>query len=169
MLYYYFVNNKKIVGFPVPVDLAMNVGFVPLTEEQKSFYLEHPNASIQEVKDCQLISSYIPPTPDIEEYVAMKVKELKSLCYGSVTVSSLEYSVALACVNGTSLIYTGDKYYTVLQAKNIIKQFMDESYKALTVYNNYKPQIESAQSIEAVDALMEQATEALNEPGNSKK
>lgn len=161
-MYYYFVNDRKIVGFALPVDTRLNPTFVTLTEEQTAFYMEHPTASIREVKNCELDPPYVPPTPDVQEYISEKVKELKSLCYGSVTVTSLEYSVALACVNGTSLIYTGDKYYTVLQAKNIIKRFMDESNKALTVYNTYKPQIETAQTIAAVDELLEEATEALS-------
>lgn len=160
-MYYYIVNNKRIVGFSTHLNLLMNHGFEPLTEEQTAFYEEHPTASVREVMNCRLYEPYTPPTVDVSDYAAEKVKELKTMCYGSVTVTSLEYAVAQACVNGTSLLYTGEKFYTVLQAKNVIKQFMDESNTALTVYNTYKPQIESAQTAEAIDALMEQAKEAL--------
>jgi len=164
---YYVVNNRKIVGFALPINLAMNVGFVPLTEEQTAFYEEHPTASVGEVLKGELIQTYTPPEESILSHAESVVSDLKAACYGSVTISSLEYSVAVACVNGTSLLFTGDRYYSVIEAKNIIKQFMNESNRALTIYNTYKTQIESAKTKEEINNLYSQAMEALNGEDNS--
>ena len=156
--YYYFVRGKKIERFITPM---YGSWFEELTPEQLEFYLANPNATVQEVINCQLNPPYVPPTPDLQSYIAQKVKELKDACYASVTVTSLEYAMANAVLAGTSLIYSGDRYYTTIQAKAVMKQFMDESNHAMTVYDTYTPQIEAAQSIESVDTIYNQAISQL--------
>lgn len=153
-MYYYIVNKKKIVGFPVKVNLILNNGFEPLSDEQTKFYLEHPDASINEIRNCQIYTPPEPIEPDLQEYVNKQLTELKELCYNSITISTLEYAMANACLAGTSLTYTGDKFYSINEAKAIMKQFMDESAHALTYYKNYKTRINSAQSVEEVDNIM---------------
>lgn len=160
-MYYYIVNNKRIVGFPTQLNLLMNHGFEPLTEEQTEFYLEHPTASIREVRACQLDTPYVPPTPEVSDYAAEKKKELKEMCYASVKVTALEYAMANACLAGTALTYTGDRYYSTTEAKNVMKRFMDESKVALTTYDTYAARIDAAQTIEAIDVIMDEAKEDL--------
>lgn len=138
-----------------------NPSVVELTPEQVEFYLANPTATIQEVMNCELTPTYVPPTPDVAEYANEKVKELKEACYASVTIDELQYAMANAVLAGTSIAYAGKKHYSTREAIAIMKQFMDESDKAVTVYETYKPQIESASTIEAVDALYNQAIEAL--------
>ena len=148
--YYYFVRGRKIERFITPM---YGSWFEELTPEQREFYLANPNATVQEVINCELNPPYVPPTPDLQEYITQKVNELKAACYDSVTVTDLEYAMANAVLAGTAIAYTGDRYYTTTQAKAIMKQFLDESNHAMTVYDTYKPQIESAQSIESVDEI----------------
>lgn len=141
----------------VPINTTINRSYVAMTDEQKTFYLEQPTATVMEVWDCQLTPPYVPPTPDVQEYAQEKVKELEAACYCSVSVTSLEYAMAM---DKTQNI-TADSYYTLQQATQVIKDFRSQSKHAMQVLNTYKPQIEAAQTIEAVDTLYNQAMEAL--------
>lgn len=159
--YYYFKmrngNPYAIKVSIVPINTTINRSYVEMTEEQKAFYLEHPTATVMEVWDCQLAPPYVPPTPDVQEYAQEKVKELEAACYGSISVTSLEYAMAM---DKTQNI-TADSYYTLQQATQVIKDFRSQSKHAMQILGIYKPQIESAQTIEAVDTIYQQAIEAL--------
>lgn len=156
--YYYFVRGVRIERFITPM---YGSWFVELTPEQRDFYLANPNATVQEVVNCQLTPPYVPPTPDVQEYAAQKVKELHDACYASISVTNLEYAMANACLAGTSVAYSGDKYYTTAQAIAVMKTFMNESTHAITIYDTYKPQIEAASTIEAIDTLYNKAINNL--------
>lgn len=160
-MYYYFWKNKKILETRIPLPTQFNPSVVELTPEQVEFYLANPTATIQEVMNCELTPTYVPPTPDVAEYANEKVKELKEACYASVTIDELQYAMANAVLAGTSIAYAGKKHYSTSEAIAIMKQFMDESDKAVTVYETYKTRIESASTIEAIDTLYNTAIEAL--------
>lgn len=160
-MYYYFWKNKKILETRTPLPTQFNPSVVELTPEQVEFYLANPTATIQEVMNCELTPPYVPPTPDVQEYADEKVKELKEACYASVTIDELQYAMANAVIAGTSIAYAGKKHYSTSEAIAIMKQFMDESDKAVTVYETYKTRIESASTIEAIDSLYNQAIEEL--------
>ena len=163
--YYYFKLRNgveyAIKETPFEINTSIMIMYRELTAEQRAFHLEHPTATVQEVVNCQLTPPYVPPTPDVQEYIEQKLKELKDACYNSVSVTSLEYAMANSVLAGTSVSYTGKKYYSTNDAKAVMKQFMDESYHAMTVYDTYSAQIEVASSIEAVDTLYNQAVAAL--------
>lgn len=163
---YYYFKLRNGVEYEIKVTIinintTINRNYRELTEEQKEFYLANPTATVQEVVNCQLTPPYVPPTPDVQDYIEQKLKELKDACYASVSVTSLEYAMANSVLAGTSLTYTGEKYYSKNDAKAVMKRFMDESYHAMTVYDTYSAQIEVASSIEAVDTLYNQAIAAL--------
>lgn len=163
--YYYF---KMRLGKPyeikvtaVHINLLINLLYQEMTTEQREFYLEHPDATVMEVWNCELVPPYVPPTPDVSEYAAEKNKGLKEACLATVSVSTIEYAMANACLAGTALVYSGAQHYTTVQARALMKTFMDESDHAMTVYETYSPQISEASTIEAIDALYEQAIAAL--------
>lgn len=163
--YYYFKMRNgspyDIKESVIHINTTINRLYQEMTNEQKEFYLEHPTATVMEVWNCELTPPYVPPEPDVAEYANEKVKELKDACYGSVTIDELQYAMANAVLAGTSIAYAGKKHYSTSEAIAIMKQFMDESDKAVSVYETYKSRIESASSIEAVDTLYNQAIEAL--------
>lgn len=159
--YYYF---KMRNGLPyqikvshVHINTVINRIYVEMTADQKSFYLEHPDASVQEVWDCEMSSPYVPPTPDVSEYAAEKVKELKEACYASISVTALEFAMAIDKVENI----TASSYYDISSARQVLADFRSESKKAMQVFDTYKPQIEAAVTIEAVDTLYNTAIEAL--------
>lgn len=164
--YYYFRVRRPSITEIVPygikesafyIDDNIMLNFKQMTEEQKAFYLEHPTATVMEVWNCEITPPYVPPTPDIQEYAAEKVKELKDACYGSISVTSLEYAMAMDKTQNIA----ADSYYSLTQANQVIKDFRSQSKHAMQVLDTYKPQIEAAQSIEAVDAIYEQAINNL--------
>ncbi len=163
--YYYFKikngNPYAIKILPIQVNTNIMHAYVEMREEQREFYLANPTASVLEVWNCEITPPYVPPTPDVSEYATMRVKELKDVCYASVTIDELQYAMANAVLAGTSIVYAGKKHYSTSEAIAVMKQFMDESDKAVTIYETYKPRIEAASSIEAVDALYDQAIAAL--------
>lgn len=159
--YYYFkMRNGSPYDIKVSVihiNTTINRLYQEMTNEQKEFYLEHPTASVMEVWNCELTPPYVPPTPDVSEYAEQKVRELKEACYASVTVTDLEFAMAIDKVNNL----TADSYYTALQANNVLKNFRSQSKKAMQVFDTYRPRIEAASTIEAIDALYNQAIEVL--------
>lgn len=156
-MYYYFWKNKKILETRIPLPTQFNPSVEELTPEQVEFYLANPTATIQEVMNCELTPTYVPPTPDVQEYAAEKAKDLKEACYFSVTVTSLEYAMAEDKVNNV----LADSFYTLTEANQVLSDFRSQSKKAMNVLKTYKSRIESASSIEAVDTLYDQAIEAL--------
>lgn len=159
--YYYFRmrngNPYAIKESIVEINTNIMRNFQEMTTEQREFYFEHPTATVMEVWNCEIVPPYVPPTPDLEAYIAQKVKELKDACYASVTITSLEYAMAEDKVNNL----TADSYYTVLQANNVLKDFRSQSKKAMQVRDTYVPQIEAASTFDAVDTLYNQAVEQL--------
>lgn len=153
--YYYIVRGKKIERFITPM---YGSWFEELTTEQREFYLANPNATVQEVINCQLNHPYVPPTPDLQEYIAQKVKELKDACFVIVTVTTLEYAAA----KDKTTNITADSYYSVTDATKVVNLFRTQSKKALTVYNSYKTQIEAASTVEAIDNIYTQAVNQIN-------
>lgn len=164
-MYYYF---KLRLGNPYQIkveDFEINTTimkmYVEMTSEQRAFYLEHPTASVMEVWNCEITPPYVPPAEDVQEYAAQKVKELKDTCYASITIDKLQCEMANAVLAGTSVSYSGKRHYTTLQAKAIMEQFMNESDKAATIYETYRPQIEAASTTAIVDSLFEEAIAQL--------
>lgn len=131
--------------------------FVELTPEQKEFYLANPNATVQEVVNCQLTPPYVPPTQDVQEYAVQKVKELKDACYASVSISDLEFAAAEDKVNNV----LADSFYSLTEANRVLADFRTRSKKTLTIINTYTPQIEAASTIEDVDTIYNTAISQL--------
>ena len=160
--YYYFKlrngNPYAIKVSLVPINTTINRSYVEMTEEQKAFYLEHPTATVMEVWNCEITPPYVPPTPDVQEYAQQKVKELKVACYGSVSVTTLEFAMAIDKIENPASTAC---YYNLTKAIQVRDDFRSQSKHAMQVFDTYKPQIESAQTIEAVDEIYQQAMEEL--------
>ena len=146
-------NPYAIKESALPINTTIMRNYQEMTAEQIAFYLEHPTASISEIIKCELNPPYVPPTPDLQEYIELKVKELSDACYSSVTITSLQYAIA----EDKSNHITADSFYSLPEAQQIMADFRAESKKAMTVLSTYKPRIEAAQSVEAVDSIYDEA------------
>lgn len=160
--YYYFKlrngNPYAIKVSILPINTTINRSYVAMTEEQVAFHLANPTASIAEIVRCEITPPYVPPTPDVAEYAQEKVKELKDACYGSVSVTSLEFAMAIDKIENPASTAC---YYNLTKAIQVRDDFRSQSKHAMQVLNTYKTQIEEAQTIEAIDAVYEQAIDAL--------
>jgi hypothetical protein len=154
--YYYFVKGirTRIERFITPMHGSM---FVELTPEQREFYLANPSATVREVENCQLTPPYTPPEEDVQEHIEHKVKDLRAACLATIAVGIPEYAMANSVLAGTSILYSGDKFYTTPEAKAVMKQFMDESAHAMNIFKAYKTKIEAAVTNAAVDELYNEA------------
>lgn len=163
--YYYFKMRLgkpyEIKATPIHINTVINRIYVEMTAAQQAFYLEHPTATVQEVWNCELVPPYVPPTPDVAEYAAQKVIELKEACYNAVTVTTLEFAMAIDKVENPTAIC----YYNLTDAKAVVNSFRSQSKEAMTVFDTYKTQIEAAATIGDIDALYE---EAISHLGNDK-
>ena len=159
--YYYFKvkngNPYAIKVLPIPVNTNIMHAYVEMSEEQREFYLANPTATVLEVWNCEIVPAYVPPAPDLQEYILDKSKQLKEACCGAVNVTSLEYAMAMDKVNDP----TARCYYNITQAKQVLVDFRNQSKKAMQVRDTYLPQIEAAQSTEEVDTLYNQAVAEL--------
>lgn len=159
--YYYFrLHNGTeytVKVTAIRINTAIMTMYRELTDEQLEFYLAHPTASIHEIVQAHLDPPYVPPTPDVREYAAQKVKELKETCYGSVAVTSLEYAMAEDKVNNL----LADCYYSLTEAQKVCTDFRSQSKKAMQTFDNYSVQMLAASTIEAIDSLYNQAINSL--------
>ncbi len=167
VIYYYFRVRRPSITEIVPygikesavyIDDNIMLNFKQMTEEQKTFYLEHPTAAVMEVWNCDITPPYVPPTPDVKEYAVQKVKQLKDACYGSVRVTSLEFAMAIDKIENPA---TTACYYNLIKAIQVRDDFRSQSKHAMQVLDTYKPQIEAASTIEAIDTLYNTAMEEL--------
>ena len=159
--YYYFKLHSgspyAIKESVIRINTVINRLYQEMTAEQREFYLENPTATVMEVWNCELTPPYVPPTPDVQEYAAQKVKELKEACYGSVTVTSLEFAMAIDKVENI----TASSYYDITTARQVLTDFRSQSKQAMQVYDTYKTRIEAAVSVESIDLIYNEAMEAL--------
>lgn len=160
--YYYFKlrngNPYAIKVSLVPINTTINRSYVTMTDEQVNFYLGNPGATVMEVWNCEITPPYVPPTPDIQEYAAEKVKELKDACYGSISVTTLEFAMAIDKIENPASTAC---YYNLTKAIQVRDDFRSQSKHAMQVLEAYKPQIEAAATIEAIDEIYQQAINNL--------
>lgn len=165
-IYYYFRIRRPNVTDIIPYGIKEStiyindnimLNFKEMTDEQREFYLANPTTSVMEVWNCELIPPYVPPTPDVEEYKVNKINELENACYGSIKITSLEYAMAMDKVHNV----TADSYYTLIQATQVLKDFRSQSKHAMEVLSAYKPQIEVATTIDAIDVIYNEAITKL--------
>lgn len=141
----------------IRINTVINRLYQEMTTEQKEFYLANPTASVMEVWNCELVPPYVPPTPDVQEYAAQKVKELKEACYGSISITTLEFAMAIDKVENI----TASSYYDITTARQVLTDFRTQSKKAMQVYDTYSPQILAASTIDAVDTIYNQAINSI--------
>lgn len=77
--YYYFIkqNNRfvRIAVFDSEINTDINHNMIQLTNEQVSFYLQHPNASVSEIQNCRLWSEP-EPIGILEQAKSNKIMEI---------------------------------------------------------------------------------------------
>ena len=173
MNYYYFKirNNRPcaISIFTEPVDTDLNKNFREMTSEQIDFYLEHPTASIQEIKRCELNPPYVPPTPDIEEVRQQALEDIDKMSRATLgkKVDVLGFCDALA-----SSVYKPSRQDSIYSDDEVLRtadDFLRIGKVCREKVNEVVSQIEEATSIESIEQIVEDARlffDAVVEPVN---
>lgn len=149
MTYYYFVGYK-IMGFEWEVNTALNPAYTPLTAEQTAFYLEHPNASVYEVKRCALDPEPEPPT--LEEVQAEAKKNLSQISLDTLDRFVKVYQLA----NAQASLYMLEKdpsaetIYDEVRAREIMDTYTNVGKELREMYKNAESDINAAKTVEEV-------------------
>lgn len=163
--YFYFVNTEngiRIKAFPTEKRGAFLTAF---TNEQKQFYIEHPDASISEIKNCRLNSPIVveqEETP-IETIKENAIKDIDSYSRDTLAkfVDNLEFANALA-----SSVYAKQKNIEPIYDDSLVtKTASDFLIKGSLCRNLYKDTvslIEDAETKEEIDNIVNSAKSQYN-------
>lgn len=163
---YYFVKDRTIECFITEMPLP---NFVELTDEQYEFWQANPNASIQEVKNCQLNQPCIAPVLSLSELKEIAIdeidKESRSVIGSFVDVLTFSNTVAstiYAKAKGITPIYDDEK---VLKTAT---DFLVNGKQCKDLYNETIGLIDSASTKEEIDTIVDYAKSQYSEIRNSK-
>lgn len=128
-MYYYFVDEKMILGYETPVDTGVFTQMVELTDEQKIFYIENPNASIREVKNLRLDKVYEPSLDEVKQNAIDYLSRL-SLETSEKIVPTYKINNAITTLNiqGENTIYSTDEANRIVNDYNSIGKTCREMF-----------------------------------------
>lgn len=154
-MYYYIFLNKRVLVRTIEVDTTKFPQFVLMTEEQINFYNEHPHASIEEIKQCELIQIERIP---LDKY---KTDSINAISIYSLNVSSTiipDYKIqnAIACLNSNCQ----NHIYQNEECQNIFNRYDSIGKICRDMFYNFKECIEECTTHEEVDMI---TTIAYNE------
>lgn len=134
---YYFVNDKNIMKVESPIDLGIFTHCVELTTEQVDFYLEHPTASINEIKNMNIVNEpvTIPTFEDTQKNDIQFLSDL-SLRISDTIVPNYKVQNAIISLNSINPIYTKQ------ECEDIISEYTRIGTLCRNMFYNYKKQIE---------------------------
>lgn len=151
MNHYYFVNYTiKVFEWEVNTDL--NPAYVELTDEQRDFYLDHPNASYWEVEKCELDPQPEPIIPTLEEEQEGAKKYLSDLSLTVLGKYVKEYQLA----NAQSSLYelsqdpSAVTIYDESHSKEIISTYNKIGRELRNIYKSAESDINSCTEIAEV-------------------
>lgn len=156
-MYYYFIKKRGVLytifESNIIIDTIMNPSFVLMTQEQIDFYLNNPNATIHEIEQCQLNTTFEIP---ISEYKELIKKEIDS--YSRQKLSSVVDTLAFAnAVAGT--LYANQRGLDSVSSKEKIltdtDNFLIFGNKCNERLNNDFTLIDNANTLEEINTIKE--------------
>lgn len=155
-MYYYFYNNLKVVRSRMSGLSEITNNFVKLTNDEVAFYLNNPNATVEEIKKQQL--NPVDNTVDLEIYKQRAIDTLSRMSL-SITHNNLsDYRI----INALSSLQAENKVYDDTVSNEIVGEYLSNS---ITLRNHFyiaKSAIETATSTVDVDAILAQSEDFYN-------
>ena len=156
---YYIYNNKEIKIREQAVDTDLFTQYIEMTDSQVAFYLANPNASIDEIKNCQLLP--IPPLPTLEEVKKLAIRRLSQLSLDTSNSIIPEYRIrnAMMTISHTSIdnsIYSQDEASQIISDANNIGTLCRNKFYGL------KKRIESATTDDEVYEIEQEGIDEYN-------
>lgn len=154
--HYYFFRNR-IVSFNTKLIAAFNSAYVELTPEQVEFYLAHPEASVEEVRNCKM-NEVIEVSEDVATAIATAISSLKGVYASSVKVSDLEWAAAVTDFlkqNNALTLKDVPDLMDNADSREVIKNFATSYQASRSLYAEGKAAIEAATSEEEVYSTLD--------------
>lgn len=157
-MYYYIFCNKKIKTSNTVVNTTVFPQYVEMIPAQVEFYLANPNASIEEIKQCQIIPPYVIP---LEELKSVSIEHISEYSLSIAREILPEYKVqnAIVCTglnDHTNSIYPHDECLAILEKYNRIGKTCRE------MFYTFKSNLENCNTNEEVDLLVETTRNEYN-------
>lgn len=158
--YYFYTNNGVTVIVVKTVALPMFIygrkGYEELTDEQVSFYLANPTASVEEVRNCQL-NEVVEVDDNLQFVKADAINELKSLYTSSVKVSDIDFAAAVTDFlkqNNSLTLASVPDLMDNTYSRSVIAEFATSYLASKALYDGGNAAIEGAASEEAVQSVL---------------
>lgn len=156
---YYIYNNKEIKIREQAVDTDLFTQYIEMTVSQVAFYLANPNASIDEIKNCQLLPT--PPLPTLEDVKKLAISRLSQLSLDTSNSIIPEYRIrnAMMTISHTSIdnsIYSQDEASQIISDANNIGTLCRNKFYEL------KKSIESATTDDEVYEIEQEGIDEYN-------
>lgn len=158
--YYYFYTKNgtttiKVLSFKLNTKLYKN--YEEMTEEQVEFYLAHPEASVEEVRNCKM-NEVVEVSEDVATAIATAISELKGVYASSVKVSDLEWAAAVTDFlkqNNALTLKDVPDLMDNADSREVIKNFATSYQASRSLYAEGKAAIEAATSEEEVYSTLD--------------
>lgn len=151
-MYYYIFLNKRVLVRTIEVDTTKFPQFILMNEEQINFYNEHPHASIEEIKQCELIQIERIP---LDKYKTDSINALStySLNVSSTIIPDYKIQNAIVCLNSNCQkhIYQNEECQSILNRYDSIGKICRD------MFYNFKQSIEECTTHEEVDIITSNA------------
>ncbi len=157
MKFYYIFKDLKVKVKNEEVNVNLFPQFIPMTEEQISFYLENPTASVHEIKRCEMYEQ--PKEPTLDE---MKLNAINSISEYSLKTSNKiipEYKTKNV-INSIMSMLSGDSesiIYEENDCKKILKKSLTIGKKCRDLFYQQKQLIENAETKNEVSQLTQES------------
>lgn len=123
-MYYYIISNKKIHIEETAVNTAVFPQYVEMTPEQVEFYLENKDASIEEIKNCQL--NVLEDDFDLAKTRETFIDDLSRYSlYSSLQVVpeyKLQNALLDTILNSENKFYSNEETNSILETVNTVGQ-----------------------------------------------
>lgn len=123
-MYYYIISNRKIHIEKTAVNTAVFPQYVEMTPEQVEFYLENKDASIEEIKNCQL--NYLEDDFDLNKTRETFINDLSMYSlYSSLQVVpeyKLQNALLDKMLNSENKFYSNEDANSILETANTVGQ-----------------------------------------------
>lgn len=166
--YYYFKTRNgitNIVRWGVRINTSINKNYLELTPEQVQFYLEHPEASVEEVRKCQL-NIAADDTPELYELKSDAKRSVRSSYIDKMNEhKDIEIALAVAsriCIQNLWLTQSNCAYSTD-EAKEKIKAFVVLGKAANDILAQALSDIDSAETESAINDVSNKYKARLEE------
>lgn len=155
MKFYYIFKDLKVKVKNEEVNVNLFPQFVPMTEEQISFYLENPTASVHEIKRCEMYEQ--PKEPTLDE---MKLNAINRISEYSLKTSNKiipEYKSRNAILSLLGVLSEGaTAIYNDEDSNTIVKNCLRIGKECRELFYQQKQLIENATSKDDVSNITQE-------------